>query len=279
MGFGGMLTWTAAIREVYKHNNNTKVIPCDLDHYGNYKKTVTDDMFLNNPYIHDGSSLPSVYLPLSLQETNYCKQDLPDRCIQRPDRHIIEQICEYFGIMNPELRCDLFFDDNEIEKTELLLDGVSADFLVIEPMSNDEYTVNKKYPFHKWQRVVDILSKDIEIVQIGVDETHLLNNVTNMIGKTTFREAACLIGYADMLMCTEGGLVHSATAVDTPALSIVTGFLDPRMVCYPQNKNICIAQHNPCGWKIPCEECKADAESHDESEIINNVLEFLEKII
>ena len=114
-----------------------------------------------------------------------------------------------------------------------------------------------------------------EVVQIGIDKNHPLNNTTNMIGKTTFREAACLIGYSDLLMCTEGGLVHSATAVDTPTLSIISGFLDPRLVSYPQNINIYIGKHGPCGWKIPCKECENDAEQHDENEIIKAVLEAL----
>jgi ADP-heptose:LPS heptosyltransferase len=280
MGFGGMLTWTAAIREVYKHNNlekkMAKVLPCDYDQYGNYKKTVMDELFLNNPYIYNEDSEQVFYFPLSLQETNYCKEDYPDRAVHRPDKHIIEQICEYHGIVNPELRCDLFFGAGEMEKAEILLENVSADFLVIEPYSNREYTANRSYPFEKWQKVVDSLSGDIEIVQVGIDKKQLLNNVTDLIGKTTFREAACLIGYSEMLLSTESGLVHAATAVDTTALSIVTGYQDPRMVNYPQNINLYIGTHGPCGWKVPCVACREDAERHDESEIIDSVRGYLE---
>jgi ADP-heptose:LPS heptosyltransferase len=111
---------------------------------------------------------------------------------------------------------------------------------------------------------------------VGTDENNLLKNVTNLIGKTTFREAACLIGYADLMMSSESGLVHAATAVDTKALSIVTGYQDPRMVNYPQNINIYIGTHGPCGWKVPCAVCREDAERHDESEIIDMVRGYLE---
>ncbi len=270
MGLGGHLTWTAAIREIHK-KYSVGVFPCGMG--GNH---ISSEIFINNPYCVDKNSDEVFALPLDLPETNYCKEDRPDRAIHRTDRHIIEQICEHYGIESPELRCELFFRDSEIEKVESLLDNVSAEFLVIEPFSKTNYTPNRTYPFDKWQRVVDNLSKDIEVVQVGTDENNLLKNVTNLIGKTTFREAACLIGYADLMMSSESGLVHAATAVDTKALSIVTGYQDPRMVNYPQNINIYIGTHGPCGWKVPCAVCREDAERHDESEIIDMVRGYLE---
>ena len=273
MGLGGHLTWTAAIREVHK-KYSVGVFPCDMQ--GNH---INSEIFKNNPYCVDVSSSDVFSLPLDLPETNYCLEDYPDRCVQRADKHIIEQICEYYGIENPELKCELYFTEEEIEFSESLLSEVSSDFLVIEPMSKDGYTVNKKYSFDKWQRIVDTLSRDIEIVQVGVDETHVLNNVTSIVGKTNFRQAACIIGYSDLLMGIEGGLIHAATAVDTRAISVISGFLDPRMVSYPQNENIYIGNHGPCGLKIACDECQKDVREHEESEIVNSAFSILGEVL
>ena len=99
--------------------------------------------------------------------------------------------------------------------------------------------------------------------------------MTSLIDQTSFREAACLIGKSNLLISSEGGLVHAATAVDTTSLVIITGYQHPRMVNYPQNININIANHGPCGLKINCKECQDDANKHDESELIQKALDFL----
>ena len=42
------------------------------------------------------------------------------------------------------------------------------------------------------------------------------------------------------------------------------------MVAYPNNINVSIASHGPCGLKVDCDKCQDDASpNHDESEIIN----------
>ena len=277
MGLGGHLTWSAAIREI-SNRHNVPVHPCEIDMNGNYYKTVESDIFLHNPYItHEVSNDGVYYLPMNIPDTNYCKEDYPDRCVQRSDKHAIEQICEYHNIFDPELKCDLFFHDNEYNNAENLLDDISDLFFVIEPYSNREYTVNRSYPFDKWQTIVNAIHKEVEVVQVGIHADHVLDNVTSLVGKTTFREAACLIGYSELMIGAEGGLIHASTAVETKALSIVSGYEDPKLWNYPQNINVYIGTHGPCGWKIPCDECKADAENHDENEIINLIMKEIER--
>ena len=50
------------------------------------------------------------------------------------------------------------------------------------------------------------------------------------------------------------------------------------MVAYPQNININISSHGTCGLKIPCEQCKKDVETHNEQEIIDKALNYLESL-
>ena len=45
---------------------------------------------------------------------------------------------------------------------------------------------------------------------------------------------------------------------------------------YPQNININLASHGPCGLKIECPRCVQDVIEHDENEIIEKIKEFLE---
>ena len=122
---------------------------------------------------------------------------------------------------------------------------------------------------------MNAISEHTQVVQVGAPEALILDNVTNLVGQTSFREAACLIGESKLFASTEGGLVHAATATNTISLVIITGYQHPKMVSYPQNININIATHGPCGLKIECQGCLDDANNHNESELIEKALDFL----
>ena len=130
-------------------------------------------------------------------------------------------------------------------------------------------------PFRKWQNVVDDLSKHINIVQLGSNTSKLLDNVIDFRGKTSFREAALVIGESKAFLSTEGGLVHAATTVDTPAVVIITGYQHPDMVAYPQNININLGQHGPCGLKVKCDDCFSEVMNHNYKEIVDKTLKIL----
>ena len=278
MGLGGYLTWTAVAREIdVKTAIGAKILPVEVQGTA-ITKIVKSPIFDNNPRItYDpwDKTEKKIFLQLNNPQTNYCKQDLPDRAIHRKDKHIIAQVCEFYGIDSPELRCELFFTDEEVERVDELTKRLDDDFVVIEPHSKKLYTVNRVYPFEKWQSVVDSLSKDIQIVQVGNPNTPVLKNVVDMTGKTSFREAALLIGKSKLFLSSEGGLVHAATAVDTKSLVIITGYQSLEMVAYPQNINLYLAKHGPCGLKIECKDCKQEVESHDHNEIIEKAKEHL----
>ena len=276
MGLGGYLTWTAAIREIkQRSSDDLKIIPVETN--GNIiTKVVQSSIFENNPNVtYDVNYENRFLLQLNNPATNYCKKDLSDRAIHRYDKHIIQQICEYYEIYDPALRCELFFTEQEEETVAELTKKLDKNFVLIEPHSKMNYTKNRAYPFEKWQKVVNDVSKGVQVVQIGVERARLLENAVDFTGKTSFREAAALIGRSKMIISTEGGLTHAATITKTPAMVIVTGYQSPRMVCYPQNINLNIASHGPCGLKDICEECQKDAENHDYTEIIEKIRGFL----
>ena len=277
MGLGGYLTWTAVSREVVESGKAKKTLPCEIN--GQYLKIVESDIWKNNPYMttdyeeyQQGNVL---LLQLNNPDTNYCKVDTPSRCQQRSDKHCVKQICEYYGVRDPELRCEIFLTDKEEARVEELTSDLPDRFVVIEPHSKKDYTPNKEYSFDKWQKIVNTVSKYVRVVQIGNKKERILDNVVDLVGKTSFREAAGIIGKSCLFMSTEGGLVHAATAMDTKSLVVMTGFGDPKLWSYPQNINVFIGKHGPCGLKIPCQDCLKDVEEHDEKEIIDIVLSHL----
>jgi ADP-heptose:LPS heptosyltransferase len=283
MGLGGYLTWTSAARELVgaarlAGRPGVKVYP--FDNTAGVAKLVKSEIFFNNPYFYQDGELDEdniIGLWLNNPSTLYCKGDTPERAIHRYDKHIIEQICEAYNIDNPKLKCELFFTEQEVENASKVLieNSINGDFVVIEPASKDSYTVNRAYPFYKWQYVADRLSKETQVVQIGASDSPVLNSVINLTGQTTFREACAVIKESKGFISSEGGLVHGATAVDTQSVVVLTGYQSPRMVAYPQNININIAGHGPCGLKIECSECSKDAAAHDPEEIVEAVKNLL----
>jgi len=277
MGLGGHLTWTATAREIAKLSPGTKVLP--VKSQGSFLKMVQCPTFHNNPYIIQNRIEENcVFFPMFLDNpsANYCKQDFPDRAIHRKDAHIIEQCCEVYGIKSPELKCDIFLDHTEVENVEKICSNLAKDFITIEPYSKTNYTPNRSYPFEKFQSIVNSISNKIQVVQIGNTNSRLLDNVVDMRGNTTFREATGVIGRSKLFISCEGGLTHAATATDTKALVIISGYQSEKMVAYPQNININISKHDVCGLKVECLKCKNDAAEHDVNEIIETIQKVLD---
>ena len=277
MGLGGYLTWTAAAREISNNlSDDVRILPCE-GYNNNITRVVNDEVFNYNPIISDGKTPGEKVFPLFMNnpETNYCRKDTPHKAFHKSDKHIIETICTYYNIENPKLRCEMFFSEQEREEAQKLISKLEKDYLVIEPFSKTNYTPNRAYPFEKWQKLVDDLADHIQVVQVGLPNYPLLKRVKDMRGKTTFRGATLLIEGSKLLMTTEGGLVHAATAVDTTSLVIITGYQTLKMVAYPQNINVHIGSHGPCGLKIPCSECARDASEHNYIELLDKVNQHL----
>tara|TARA_A100001015_G_scaffold300106_2_gene385073 strand:- start:2923 stop:3759 length:837 start_codon:yes stop_codon:yes gene_type:complete len=278
MGLGGYLAWTAVTREVKKHlDEDVKVLPCEGDGT-NITKFIRSPVFENNPYIaKKDDECRKFPLFLNNPSANYCKTDTPLKAHHRYDKHMIAQMCEFYGIENPELRCEMYFTVPEIDKVKELTKDFNDGFITIEPISKTNYTPNREYPFIKWQKVVSELSKQIQVVQVGAKDSRLLEGVSDLRGKTSFREAALVIGESTAFLSSEGGLVHAATTVDTPSVVILTGYQHPNMVAYPQNVNINLGKHGPCGLKVRCDECFSEVMNHDYLEIVRKTMKIVSK--
>lgn len=279
MGLGGHLTWTAVARElVHKSQvNGLKILPVEASG-NNIINIIQSEVFSNNPYFTtDTTYEPKFVLPMNLPETNYCLSDTPERAYHRYDKHIIEQICEYYGVNTPQLKCELYFTEEEEKKTLNILkqNEVSSNFVVLEPQTKDSYTINKSYPFYKWQNIVDkLVEKNICVVQVGQKTSAKnLKGVINLTGKTNFREASVIVSKSKLLIAAEGGLMHAANAVGTKSIIVYTGFIHPKMTAYENNLNLWIGEsHGPCGMKSLCQKCEKEAADHNENEIIDLAL-------
>jgi hypothetical protein len=87
--------------------------------------------------------------------------------------------------------------------------------------------------YNKWGEVIDKLIKKndkLNLVFVGSDnaiesakaltEAFPLDNIFNCVAKFTFNQTAQIIKGASILLCCDGGLMHSANAVNTPILPL-----------------------------------------------------------
>lgn len=289
-GIGGHLFWSAVARELHRVTSKRALFYERLCSPSavTFERFPTGDagVWDGNPhvYLDDGTDRPYDVQCVMLNdpETNYCKLDTPDRCVQRHDKHVVRQICERFGFEPKSVSPELYLTERERQDARALIDArVPAQtpfgpFVTVEPCTKDGYTVNKTYPFEKWQRVVDALREHVDVVQVGAPGSRALDGVYSAVGMTDFRGAAALQEMAALHIGSEGGLMHSARAVGTKSVVVVTGFLHPTMTCYPEDTVLWVGVgHGPCGLKVRCERCAAECAAHDPQEIIDAVMEAL----
>ena len=87
--------------------------------------------------------------------------------------------------------------------------------------------------YNKWGEVIDKLTKKnnkLNLVFVGSDnakesakaltEAFPRDNIFNCVAKFTFNQTAQIIKGANILLCCDGGLMHSANAVNTPIVPL-----------------------------------------------------------
>ena len=129
-------------------------------------------------------------------------------------------------------------------------------FIAIEPNVNPLNSQNKDWGFDRYQAVVDAL--DFRIVQMIYPGARVLDGVEVVTAKD-MREACGVLESSVGYFGIEGGLHHSAAALDIPAVVLYTGMVHPRVTGYPWHRNI--SGDGWCGNMDHCEHCRAVAAS------------------
>jgi hypothetical protein len=112
---------------------------------------------------------------------------------------------------------------------------------------------NKEWFPERMQQVVDALSTEAEIVQIGATSDPPLASVTDMRGRTSVRESAAILAGAWGFIGLIGFPMHLARAVGTPSVIVFGGREHPREAGYPVNRNLFTEMHcSPCWFVNHC---------------------------
>ena len=99
----------------------------------------------------------------------------------------------------------------------------------------------KHRTYENWRQIIQELNKidnNLTIVLLGSNnakdsitkilDSHSFTNVINCSNKYTFNQTTEIIKRAKVLLCSDGGLMHAANAVNTPIIAIFAR-LSPKM--------------------------------------------------
>ncbi len=296
MGYGGALIWTGVahnLKETYPNKKVLFVYKKGLKSFLSDKANRDFVIYENNPDIdrilakHKYFFLKSkfnqkdwIIVDMDNPQLHYWEKDGKKRVVYKSGKHAIEWACEYFKIKDIALKPVLRLTDKELRKVDELLithNFKKKDFIVIEPNAKQSFAPNNRWFWDRWQELADLLNKRGQVmVQLGAEGSPVLSGVVNLVGKTSFREAAGLVGEAKLFVGYSGGLMHGARAMDVKAVILASGFEPLEVANYPQNLNIYKKTDcAPCGLKTPCPFGRKCMKEISVEEVYNSILDII----
>ena len=161
------------------------------------------------------------------------------------------------GVIDDEKGLELFWENNAEEnlkkKYPVLLDDP---YFVLAPGAG---FYSKKWPIEYFMELVEMLTQNRKekIIILGGysdmddgNELNLNNSVINLTGKLELIESAIVLKNAKVLVSNDSGLMHMATAVNTPVLAIFGSTVE-ELGFFPFRNKHCIIQNT----KLNCRPC------------------------
>lgn len=274
MGLGGDLFWTVVAKELYKKHQKKIIFFRNHEH-------LKSKMWINNPYIE-----------IDDIETKICNKDLLKIDLMplkknlknevKLNYHAIIYRCELLGLKPESLRPVINYTEVEESKIKEVLKILPSKFICIEPNAKTTWTPNKKFPFNKWQNIVNELNKyNLTIVQIGIPGLKSLDGVIDIRDKVHgIRETGCLIKYCDLYLSTEGCLSVVSAANGNRSLTIYSPMFNPSISNYNLEHYhylwIYDEKHKNCYKLEKCKECQKLMKNFNESILIKKILKILD---
>jgi hypothetical protein len=245
---GDNLLLTVLAREVYNRTNKKVWIRCnhpDLFAYNPHISLAMPFNTLLSTYLMELFGIKTVvlkysdYNPLSDQDTI-------------PEKHIVLKMADQLNLNGPiTIKPDLILTSAEIEKGRYFNKQIAIN------ISNNSAKVpvkNKEWLNDRYQELVNKFSYEYKFIQLGAVSDHLLDNVTDLRGKTSIRETAAILKNAALLISYAGFTMHLARAVDCRAVIIYGGRETPAQTGYSAFNNLySLVPCSPCWLLNKCD--------------------------
>ncbi|MGE0450461.1 MAG: glycosyltransferase family 9 protein [Vicinamibacterales bacterium] len=197
-----------------------------------------------------------------------------------PADHILDQLFEQVGLPRgkTERRPEMYFSPAELS---VFADAFPAGAVVVCPVGKQSHASDRKeWGFDRFQGVVDARS-DLRWIQVGSPTDPLLRGAADHRGLRV-RMTAGLLRRAKLFLGLEGGLMHLARAVDTPAVVVYGGALHPAVSGYAQQVALwrrpacspCFSSHDPMS---PCPHARGCLTSISVDDVLEAVASVIDR--
>lgn len=189
------------------------------DRYTTNIRTSCDEIFNNNPNIGN----------VQFHDTDATIVEMHYPSIDRSNQHSTQFIRAYTEYLAERLQIKIESQTNrpmiyfnEEEKNNNIVD--TKEYWIVNAGIKNDYTC-KQWPIEYYQEVIDKTKSYIQWVQIGETHQnhHRLNNVINLIGKTSFRELMVLALHSNGGIGPVTALMHLMAGVEKPYICINGG--------------------------------------------------------
>ena len=163
------------------------------------------------------------------------------------------------GIDDHEYRAKFYLSEEEREWAKQLMEEFPKPVIAICTRSKE--TV-KNWPLDHWVDLIDSISPDFSIIQLGDHKEPILENVTRFAGKHTIRETAALLSLANFFIGPDSLLMHVANGLNIKSIVIFGASRPVDCFGYEENINLATAPacspcwihdgHESCEHKIKC---------------------------
>jgi ADP-heptose:LPS heptosyltransferase len=303
MGYGGALIWSGLVRNIASNYPNKGVILLYSRSWREYfvgKKNQPDHViYKNNPHIlgvydklewvfkkkyFDPKKI--ILLDLDNMGAAYWVRQEKGRIIYKKGHHAIQIACAAYNIPCQDMRAEVFFTKEEIEKVEELSREYGLDkslYVCVEPNVQSTVGANKIWPWPRWEETVRLfhqdatLSNKVKLVQLGAPGSQRLSGCEYLPGHLSFRESGALISKSIGLVSYVGALMHMAKAVAKKSVIICSAWEPMELATYPDD--LVLYSGRPCmncGLLQKCEydtACMSDISPKMVFKQIKNLLE------
>lgn len=146
--------------------------------------------------------------------------------------------------------------------------------VMVEPNIKGVGHENKAWAWDHWVQFAKLARADgIALVQCGPPDARVLPGAV-FVATPSIRYAIAVQSLAAAFVGTEGGLMHAAAAVGTPAVILWSEFISPEITGYDTHRNLRIAG-KACGMRIACAACRRAMDAITPSLVLDNLKELL----
>lgn len=178
-------------------------------------------------------------------------------------KHMIDRMYDLTGIkvQNRIYKPEIYLTQKELNFRKWRIQKLKRPLVAVAPSGKITTKIpNKFYAIEKWQQLAALLKKaNITVIQVGDKrEGPLLEGAKNW-RNLGYRKTASVLRHCDAAITHDGGIMHLATAVNTPCIILFGGAENPRVFGYPCNINITTdLPCSPCWLEKPCDKpiCK-----------------------